>query len=121
MHLFLFWKITFFDDTNRERVNYENENINISLPIFAIHGNHDEPKGDGGYGALDLLAISNYINYFGKHKSVDEITIFPVLLNKAGVKIALYGIGAIRDERLHRLFQQKKVKIHRKIQIIFTS
>ena len=21
------------------------ENINISLPIFAIHGNHDEPSG----------------------------------------------------------------------------
>jgi hypothetical protein len=25
-------------------------------------------------------------------------------------KLALYGIGALRDERLHRTFQQNKVK-----------
>ena len=24
-------------------VNYEDDNLNISLPIFAIHGNHDDP------------------------------------------------------------------------------
>eukprot|EP01091_Cochliopodium_minus_P003586 TRINITY_DN13578_c0_g1_i1.p1 TRINITY_DN13578_c0_g1~~TRINITY_DN13578_c0_g1_i1.p1 ORF type:complete len:661 (-),score=218.68 TRINITY_DN13578_c0_g1_i1:4-1737(-) len=95
------------------KVNYENENINIGMPIFAIHGNHDEPKGEGGFGALDLLAVSNYINYFGKHKTVDEITIYPVLLEKGNTRIALYGIGALRDERLHRLFQQKKVKFMR--------
>lgn len=24
-------------------VNYEDENLNISLPVFVIHGNHDDP------------------------------------------------------------------------------
>jgi hypothetical protein len=26
-------------------VNYEDYNINVSLPIFSIHGNHDDPTG----------------------------------------------------------------------------
>ena len=24
-------------------VNYEDENLNIALPVFVIHGNHDDP------------------------------------------------------------------------------
>lgn len=26
-------------------VNYQDENLNISIPIFSIHGNHDDPTG----------------------------------------------------------------------------
>ena len=26
-------------------VNYEDPNYNISIPIFLIHGNHDDPAG----------------------------------------------------------------------------
>lgn len=26
-------------------VNFEDPNINISIPIFSIHGNHDDPTG----------------------------------------------------------------------------
>lgn len=33
----------------------------------------------------------------------------PILLRKGKVKVALYGLGNIRDERLHRMWQQKKV------------
>jgi double-strand break repair protein MRE11 len=36
-------------------VNYEDANLNVCLPVFAIHGNHDDPSGAGGYSALDLL------------------------------------------------------------------
>jgi len=43
-------------------------NINISLPVFIIHGNHDDPSGDGLYSALDILSTSGLINYFGKQK-----------------------------------------------------
>ena len=25
--------------------NWENPNINIKLPVFSIHGNHDDPTG----------------------------------------------------------------------------
>lgn len=26
-------------------VNYEDPNYNISIPVFSIHGNHDDPAG----------------------------------------------------------------------------
>lgn len=32
-------------------VNYEDENINVGLPIFSIHGNHDDPQGTGAVSA----------------------------------------------------------------------
>lgn len=28
-------------------VNYEDPNFNIDLPVFSIHGNHDDPAGEG--------------------------------------------------------------------------
>lgn len=31
--------------TSFKKVNYEDPNFNVSLPIFAIHGNHDDPSG----------------------------------------------------------------------------
>jgi double-strand break repair protein MRE11 len=27
-------------------VNYEDPNLNVSMPIFSIHGNHDDPSGE---------------------------------------------------------------------------
>jgi double-strand break repair protein MRE11 len=99
---------------NRERkVNYENPFESICLPIFAIHGNHDDPSRDGisePLSALDILSVSNLINYFGKSDQVDDIEITPILLQKANTRIALYGLGAVRDERLNRMWANKKVK-----------
>ena len=31
-----------------ERVNYRDPNYNVSMPVFSIHGNHDDPSTDGG-------------------------------------------------------------------------
>jgi DNA repair exonuclease SbcCD nuclease subunit len=28
-------------------VNYEDPNFNIGIPVFSIHGNHDDPQGAG--------------------------------------------------------------------------
>jgi len=28
-------------------INYEDPNLNVSLPVFSIHGNHDDPQGAG--------------------------------------------------------------------------
>ena len=28
-------------------VNYEDPNLNIAIPVFSIHGNHDDPQGAG--------------------------------------------------------------------------
>lgn len=94
-------------------VNYEDPNVNISLPIFTIHGNHDDPAGAGGYSAMDLLSYCNLVNYWGKAEKVDEIESYPILVQKGSTKLALYGIGNIRDERLHRTFQQGQVKFIR--------
>ena len=40
--------------------------MNVALPIFSIHGNHDDPSGLGGQSCLDLLHESRHLNYFGK-------------------------------------------------------
>ena len=48
------------------RVNYEDPNSNVGIPVFSIHGNHDDPAGRQGLCALDLLSASRVINYFGK-------------------------------------------------------
>ena len=34
-------------DGEPEPFNYENQNLNIFLPTFTIHGNHDDPTGPG--------------------------------------------------------------------------
>lgn len=28
-------------------VNYEDPNLNVAIPVFSIHGNHDDPQGTG--------------------------------------------------------------------------
>ena len=94
------------------RANYEDEHYSVDLPIFTIHGNHDDPTRDGGsdlLSAVDLLAISNLVNYFGRQDEVDNVRVSPVLLQKGDTRVALYGMGSMRDERLNRMWQGKKV------------
>ncbi|KAK7195944.1 endo/exonuclease Mre11 [Novymonas esmeraldas] len=88
--------------------NVQDPNMNVALPIFAIHGNHDDPVG--GTSSLDLLATNGYLNYLGHVTSLDDIALEPVLLRKGSTFIALYGLGNVRDERLHRCFRQRKVQ-----------
>lgn len=97
-------------------VNYEDPNYNVAMPVFVIHGNHDDPSGEGNLSPIDLLATAGLVNYFGKTASVDDINIVPILLQKSETRLALYGLGGIRDERLHRTFLQKKVKMLRPVQ-----
>lgn len=33
-------------------VNYEDPNLNICIPVFSIHGNHDDPQGAGPVGLI---------------------------------------------------------------------
>ncbi|RKP38050.1 meiotic recombination protein [Dimargaris cristalligena] len=90
-------------------VNYQDPNLNVGIPVFTIHGNHDDPTGDGNLSAIDLLSVTGQLNYFGKSQQVDRVEIKPLLLQKGSTKLALYGLGNIRDERLHRTFLSKKV------------
>lgn len=48
------------------RVNFENSNYNIGLPVFTIHGNHDDPGGTENLSAVDILSTGALLNYFGK-------------------------------------------------------
>ncbi|KAK8129816.1 DNA repair protein rad32 [Apiospora kogelbergensis] len=91
-------------------VNYEDPDINVSIPVFSIHGNHDDPSGDGNYCSLDLLQVSGLVNYFGRVPEVDNISVKPVLLQKGSTKLALYGISNVRDERMYRTFRDHHVK-----------
>lgn len=96
-------------DPQYDSVNFQDPNFNISLPVFAIHGNHDDPAGEGHLSAWNVLAATRLVNYFGRSPEVDDIKISPLLLRKGSNAVALYGLGNIRDERLHRTFLQKKV------------
>jgi double-strand break repair protein MRE11 len=81
--------------------------------MFAIHGNHDDPAGKGNLAALDILASANLVNYFGKCNNLDDIRVYPLLIEKGTTKVAIFGMGNIRDERLHRTFKQQKVRLMR--------
>lgn len=89
--------------------NFQDPNVNIAIPIFSIHGNHDDPVG--GTSALDVLANNSCLNYFGVTESVESIQLSPILLRKGHTFLALYGLGHVRDERLWRCFEQGKVKL----------
>ena len=51
-------ELEFLSDANQvfdgafAHVNYEDPDINISIPVFSIHGNHDDPQGAGPVSCL---------------------------------------------------------------------
>ncbi|XP_063823774.1 double-strand break repair protein MRE11 [Ostrinia nubilalis] len=93
--------------------NYEDPNLNVSYPILSIHGNHDDPVGQGSISSLDILSITGLVNYFGKWTDYTHVRITPVLLQKGVTKLALYGLSHLKDQRLSRLFAEKKVEMER--------
>lgn len=38
---------TRLSDPSFPAVNYEDPNLNVGIPVFSIHGNHDDPQGTG--------------------------------------------------------------------------
>ncbi|GAB6031188.1 Double-strand break repair protein mre11a [Chamberlinius hualienensis] len=96
-----------------QRMNYEDPNLNVSYPVFSIHGNHDDPTGRGNLCALDLLSEMGLINHFGKCLNLEDVRIKPLLFVKGETKLALYGLGAIRDQRLFRIFREGKISMIR--------
>jgi len=86
------------------KCNFDQKDTRISLPIFTIHGNHDYPSSDfGRCSACDLLQASQYLNYFGKQLNLNKVVIRPLIITKEGcrVKLALYGLGYIKDAVLN--------------------
>ena len=44
----------------------------------------------------------------GSSEALGRVRLAPLLLQKGATKVALYGLGNIRDERLARMFQTPK-------------
>lgn len=97
-------------------VNYEDLNYNIDLPVFVIHGNHDDPSKDSlneTISPIEILSTSNLVNYIGRQSAVDHVDIKPVCISKGNTRIAIYGLGYIRDERINDMFRNDRVKWYR--------
>ena len=65
------------------------------------------------HSCLDLIHETGLVNYFGKVTDLKYITVRPLLFRKGNVKVALYGLSHVKDERLHRLFREDKVTFER--------
>lgn len=66
-----------------------------------------------------MLSVSGLVNYIGKIEitagTTEEgggIEIKPVLLRKGNSKLALYGIGNIKDARMHFELRSNRVKMY---------
>ena len=92
-----------------QTVNYEDPNINVSIPVFSIHGNHDDISGFGRLSSMDLLSSTGLLNYFGKWTDLNKVEITPIVLKKNATTAALYGLSHIHDARLARMFRDSKV------------
>lgn len=79
---------------------------------------------EGALCALDVLSASGLINYFGRMELPGSATdaaealetglhVKPVLLQKGTTKLALYGMGNIRDERFHYEMQSNRMSLFR--------
>ncbi|CAK0786238.1 hypothetical protein CVIRNUC_009451 [Coccomyxa viridis] len=90
------------------KANFHSDGLHVGLPVFTIHGNHDDPSGADNLSAVDVLSTCKLVNYFGKTpltgSTVGTLQIEPLLLKKGTTKVALYGLGNVRDERLARAF-----------------
>ncbi|OAX43761.1 DNA repair exonuclease [Rhizopogon vinicolor AM-OR11-026] len=109
-------------------VNYEDSNLNVAIPVFSIHGNHDDPQGagpEGALSALDVLSVSGLINYMGKFdlplssasnpnpvEGDPGISIRPVLLRKGQTRLGLYGVGNVKDARMHFELRSNRVRMY---------
>jgi len=96
-----------------ETVNYEDPNLNVAVPVFAISGNHDDATGEGMLSPLDVMAATGLVNYFGQIPQSDKIKVTPLLFQKGTSKLALYGINNMRDERLQRIMKNGDVTFQR--------
>ena len=69
--------------------------------------------------ALDLLSVTGLLNYMGKidlpTQDADAqstgIAVRPVLLRKGNTKIGLYGIGNVKDARMHFELRSNRVRM----------
>eukprot|EP00375_Theileria_parva_P001583 XP_764256.1 DNA repair exonuclease [Theileria parva strain Muguga] len=99
---------------------FSNVSKEYLTPFFVIHGNHgkfrtsyllsDNPTYQHSLSPIDILDVAGLVTYFGRGFDLDNVLIRPIKISKGDVKIALYGIGWIKDERLVEMFNNNKIK-----------
>ncbi|UKJ89828.2 hypothetical protein MACJ_003082 [Theileria orientalis] len=82
-------------------------------PFFVIHGNHDNPTYKNCLSPIDILDVAGLVTYFGRYLDLTNVVVKPILITKSNIKIALYGLGWIKDERIVALFNENEVKFER--------
>ncbi|KAF0986716.1 hypothetical protein HZS_7895 [Henneguya salminicola] len=92
------------------KFNIKDPNLNISIPLFSIHGNHDDPIGMEGLCSLDIFSNAGLVNYFGKIQSSEKISIKPVMFRKGDSNLSIYGLGSLKDSRLQKMFKANLVQ-----------
>lgn len=109
--------------------------INIAMPVFTIHGNHDDPVGTLNTrplpllckeyikcitfckcftgikktSAVDQLVSARLLNHFGQWDDLNKISVKAVPFLKGETKLALFGLGNVKDDRLYRLIRDNHV------------
>lgn len=75
------------------KVNFEAEDVNISIPFFLIHGTHDRPIGKpiAAPPFQDLVA-AGYANYIDADPE-NAFALKKVVLQKGTAKVSISGIG----------------------------
>jgi double-strand break repair protein MRE11 len=69
--------------------------------------------------ALDVLSVSGLVNYMGKFDlpvadadaQDSGIAVRPVLLRKGNTRLGLYGMGNVKDQRLHVELRSNRVRM----------
>lgn len=104
-------------DKSCSSLNLYDRNINIAVPVFSIHGNHDYPTNSNWKSVLEILKTTNLINYFGKKNELDFLIFDPIFFVKKTARgkigIALYGLGNCEHQKLGRVFRERKYKIRK--------
>jgi len=67
-----------------------------------------------------LLSVSGLINYMGKfdlpysdaEAKEEGIAVRPVLLQKGTTRLAMYGIGNVKDQRMHFELRSNRVRMY---------
>ena len=69
--------------------------------------------------ALDMLSVAGLMNYMGKiDLPVDDadaqntgIAVRPVLIRKGNTRLGMYGMGNIKDQRMHFELRSNRVRM----------
>ena len=75
---------------------------------------------EGALCALDMLSVTGLINYMGKidlplndaEAQNTGIAVRPVLLRKGNTRLGLYGVGNVKDQRMHFELRSNRVRMY---------